>query len=449
VLALRHAAADGSWDAAVTVVRARRLPLSAGQASGGYARDPRSGYDLNSPGELVYEVQVHEDDDGGSGHGPRPLVTFELAGTPQAAADVVRLWAARGSLFACTAPRARPEAATRQEKRRYDHRQAAAAAPDLDTTAVPPQAADLATEVDPAMLCWFFPRERGGRYRRSALVALAPCRDGRPHLSGPWLTARADGDHLVLEVRDLIPANQAHRWDAAPWLWNRRHADAPPARRWQARDIRGVRPAFTALRDGRLQSALGECGVLADPEISRLLAGQPTRLFRAELTGKWVASLHAGLADAAPWRLAAACQAWREDRDALGLRTTRPVTLFGLGGMRQARKPKAALDLTPPGRCSASATPAEARSCPGPCGPSRPTWKPPSAAGRCPDSRRTCPGHSLKKSEPSRAVADWPLSQPQDPPDYAHSCAISDYQERRTEQINLIKPSLHFDGTVK
>jgi hypothetical protein len=68
----------------------------------------------------------------------------------------------------------------------------------------------------------------------------------------------------VLEVRDLIPANQAHRWDAAPWLWNRRQADAPPAPRWQARDIRGVRPAFTALRGGRLQSALDECGVLAD-----------------------------------------------------------------------------------------------------------------------------------------------------------------------------------------
>ena len=113
--------------------------------------------------------------------------------------------------------------------------------------------------------------------------------------------------------------------------------------------MRGIRPAFTALRDGRLQSALDECGVLTDPETSRLLAGEPTRLFRAELTGKWVASLHAGLADAAPWRLAAAYQAWREDRDALGLRTTRPVTLFGLGGIRQARKPKVALDLTPAG----------------------------------------------------------------------------------------------------
>jgi hypothetical protein len=349
VLALRHVAADGAWDVSVTVVRARRLPPSAGGASGGYSRDPRSGYDLNSPGELVYEVQVHEEDDGGSGHGPRPLVVFELAGTPQAAADVLTLWAARGSLFACGVPRAKPEVAARQERRRYDHRQAAAAAPDVDATGVPPEAADLATGVDPAMLCWFFPRERGGRYRRSSVVALAPCRDGRPHLSGPWLTARADGDRLVLEARDLIPANQAHRWDAAPWLWDRRHADAPPLRRWQALDTHGIRPAFTALRDGNLQSALDKCGVLADPEISRLLAGEPTRMFRAELTEKWVASLHAGLADAAPWRFAAAYQAWREDRDALGLRTTRPVTLFGLGGMRQARKPKVALDLTPAG----------------------------------------------------------------------------------------------------
>lgn len=118
---------------------------------------------------------MHEDDDGGSGHRPRPLLVFELAGTPQAAADAVTLWAGRGSLSACAVPGARPEVAARQEKRRYDHRQAAAAALDLDTTAVPPRAADLAAGVDLAMLCWFFPRERGGRYRPSAVVALAPC----------------------------------------------------------------------------------------------------------------------------------------------------------------------------------------------------------------------------------------------------------------------------------
>lgn len=104
VLALRHAAGNGSWDVSVTVVRARRLHPSAGRASAGYSRDPRSGYDLNSPGELAHEVQVHEEDDGGSGHGPRPLVVFELTGTPQATADVLTLWACHGSLFAWRPP---------------------------------------------------------------------------------------------------------------------------------------------------------------------------------------------------------------------------------------------------------------------------------------------------------------------------------------------------------
>ncbi len=56
-------------------------------------------------------------------------------------------------------------------------------------------------------------------------------------------------------------------------------------------------------------------------------------------------NLYAGLADAAPWRLAAAYQLWREHRHDLGLTTASPVTLFGLGGLGQARKPKVALDV--------------------------------------------------------------------------------------------------------
>jgi hypothetical protein len=171
--------------------------------------------------------------------------------------------------------------------------------------------------------------------------------------------ASADSDRLVLEVRELIPANQAHRWDATPWLWDRRHADVPPAHRWQVQDMHDIRPAFTALRDGRLPSALEECGVPTDVPISRLLAGEPTSLYRAELAEKWVGSLYAGLAEVAPWRLAAAYRVWRQGRDTLGLRTADPVTLFGLGGLLQTAKPKVALDLTPAGpalrfRCTGS-----------------------------------------------------------------------------------------------
>ena len=349
VMGLRHVAADGSWDAFVTVVRGHPQKPQAQQASGRYAR---ASYSLSSPGELVYEVQVHEEDDHGSGHGPRPLVVFEVVGTPQAAADVVTLWASRASLFRYSPPDAKPERTARQEKRRFDHRRAAALSPKVDATAVPPEGGPDVAAVDQSLLCWNFPRERYGRYSRSAVVALAPCGDGRagrPHLAGTWLTARADGDALALEVRGLVPADQAHRWDVTPWLWNRHHRDAPAMLRWQLPEADDARTAFTALREGKIRAALEEHGVLVDASISRLLDGEPTRLFRADLTEKWVRNLYAGLADAAPWRLAAAYTTWREGRDALGLRTTDPVTLFGLGGMSQTRKPKVALDMTPAG----------------------------------------------------------------------------------------------------
>jgi hypothetical protein len=294
-------------------------------------------------------VQVAEDDDGAGGHGPRPVVVFELAANPQAAADVLKLWVSRASLFRCKLPAADPDARARTDRRRYEHRQAAAAAAKVDLAPVSPQDARYAADVDPALLCWHFPRDRTGRYQRSAVAALAPCGDGRPHLRGRWLTAHADGDRLVPEIRDLIPANQRHRWDVTPWLWHRRHARAPALLRWQVGHPAEAAPAFEALRNGMMAEALAQCGVHADTQITRLLTGEPTRLRRARLTATWVCSLYAGLAEAAPWRLAAAHQVWKEGREALGLPARQPIPLFGLGGMTQARKPKVALDTTADG----------------------------------------------------------------------------------------------------
>ena len=249
VLALRRAAADGSWDASVTVARARRLPPSARRAGREYSGDPRPGYDLDSPGELVYEVAVHEEDDGGSRHGPRPVVVSELAGAPQAAA--------------------------------------------------------LAAAVDPAALCWFFPREHGGRYRRSAVVALAPCRDGRPHLSGPWLTARADGDRLWL--RSVTSSRRTRRTAGMPprgcgtsvTRTRRQHTTGKPATRaTSARRLLAARRRTPV----RARAVRGP----RRPGHQHAAGRRTTRMFRAELTDNRVAGLHAGLADAAPRRLAAA-----------------------------------------------------------------------------------------------------------------------------------------------
>lgn len=80
-----------------------------------------------------------------------------------------------------------------------------------------------------------------------------------------------------------------------------------------------------------------------------LLAGVPYQLGDAELTPTWVTNLYRGLADLAPWRLAAAHRGWREGRQARGLPIHDPVVLFGLGGVGAARKPKVALESTEDG----------------------------------------------------------------------------------------------------
>jgi hypothetical protein len=80
-------------------------------------------------------------------------------------------------------------------------RQAAAAAPGVDLAALPREPAGDFAAIDTAALRWHFPREASGRYRRSAVVALAPCTDTRLHLRSRWPTARASGDRLVLEAR--------------------------------------------------------------------------------------------------------------------------------------------------------------------------------------------------------------------------------------------------------
>jgi hypothetical protein len=344
VRAILCEAEDGSWDAAVTVVRAQRHAAGNRHYGSEFGRDPRTGYDLRTQGELVYELQVHELDDGIGGHGPRPLVVFNLCATAQAVADQLILWVRRASLFAVSPPRLDVHREERRERKCFDHREAAAAHPIVDVRDTPPGAEGELWALDPASLAWHFPRDRMGRFARKAVVLLFDLEDRAATLRSRWLTARADGESLVVSTEDLIAANQLHRWDVTPWLWDRRAAHTPDGARWQAADPAEVAQQLTHVRAGEPAEALRLAGVRVDDQLGALLAGRPTRAFRAEKTATWVANLHAGLADVAPWRLAHAYRTWRDGR------THRrspdpPITLFGLGGAGTARKPKVALEL--------------------------------------------------------------------------------------------------------
>ena len=345
VAALLCAAADGSWDAMLTVVRAQSVPVGHQTPSRPWRRDPRTGYDLTSDGQLVYELQIHEDDDGAGGHGPRPLVVFQLLDAPEVAADTLIQWWRRPTLYQAPPriwdPRARHRRATRIAERR----RLASAAPRVRFDNVPSLATAHAATIDPAALALHFPRDANGHFLRSAVVALVPLDHASPHLRASWLTVRAKQDELHVGAEDLIGGNQPNRWNLTPWMWHRQHVGALPRERWQLDDAAQAQPYLDALSAGRVTEALKLAGVAVDDQLAKLLRGAPTRNFRAELTETWVANLYAGLSSAAPWRFTAAYAAWMAERGG----PARPAAMFGLKGLGQARKPKVALDQTPSG----------------------------------------------------------------------------------------------------
>jgi hypothetical protein len=333
------------WTAMITPVRASRNGEEEAAHSQLFTRDPRVGYDLDSPGEVVYEVQITESDDGGSGQAPRVLAVFDLVESPRAAADELILWATRSALFRSTPPVPDLASQTERERRGFEHREARAAQPSVRMVNVPSELADDAAAIDHASLSWHFPRDRTARFQRAIVVALAPARGVRPSSRGQWLTVRADGGDLVVSTDPLVGANQRHRWDLTPWLWDGRCSATPQESRWQVERPADVATVARLVREGAIPEALELAGVRVDRDIANLLAGRPTRTFRASQTAAWVANLYHGLADAAPWRLAHAYRVWRSERATLGLPATQAIALFGLGGLQQSRKPQVALDM--------------------------------------------------------------------------------------------------------
>ncbi|GFJ88527.1 hypothetical protein Prum_021690 [Phytohabitans rumicis] len=337
----------------VTVVAARRDGDT-------WVRDVELEYDID--GEVVFEVSTLEGRGDGPGNPPAVWAPRRLVREPEAVVDAIRLWHGYRDMLRATAPRADPARRQAELARQVEARRSAAAAARVrlavDASAVPPQqsralARHLA-ELDQAQLCFHFPRDRFGRYAKSAVVALTGYQAGLSK-RGPWLAVRADGDELAVSVEALIGANQDHRWDRLPWLWSTAHRDVTAEQRWQVPDADQARPILALLDRHALADALTRCGVDVDTRLAALLDGYPISYQYARYTDTWVKTLYEQLRTCAPWRLAAAYQVWQDERQTARRPAAEPIALFGLKGLSQSVKPMVALD-TRDGACRLTMT---------------------------------------------------------------------------------------------
>ncbi|WP_432835257.1 hypothetical protein [Dactylosporangium sp. CA-092794] len=337
----------------VTVVAARRIvpPGEGGLSADGHSwvRDVDLEYDLD--GDLAFEIATLEGRGDGPGDPRAVWAPRQLVGTEEAVVDAIRLWHGYRDTLRGTPPAPDPDRRRTALARQIAARHAAAAAARVrhrvDAAAVPPEQRPVLdahqAELDHARLCFHFPRDRHGRYVKSAVVVLAGYQPGL-NRRGPWLAVRAAGDELVVGVEALIGANQDHRWDRLPWLWSTNHRDATTTQRWQLADADDARPVVELLDRHALADALTRCGVEVDTHLATLLDGYPISYLYARYTDTWVNTLYEQLRNCAPWRLAAGFQVWQDERRAAKRPADEPIALFGLKGLNQQAKPMVGLD---------------------------------------------------------------------------------------------------------
>ena len=197
-------------------------------------------------------------------------------------------------------------------------------------------------------VAWRFPCDEDGRLSPGEAVLLAPYEgEGRQRQGRSlWLAAvgparRRDEQAVTLVLASFVSDNHPHRWDAARWLWDDRHAEADAATRWGvaglpthalatpggdgdagldalratcARDAAtpGERAALCVLLQdvGRAEEALALYGVGVGDEVWDVQQGRPvaSAAFRYHLSAvpeSWPGVLHEAMRGCAPWRFAA------------------------------------------------------------------------------------------------------------------------------------------------
>jgi hypothetical protein len=297
---------------------------------GGFRRTAVTGH----PG---FVLTVHDLSAPDLGHGTASASQIRYISSVDDAADLVLAWLADAVSLRVDPPKPDVRARARWLARVAVATRADAARAQLRIDpAVERSNPGLAGRISAAAIAWHLPRRPTARLDPKSVIALVRLGDAarRPGTREDWIVARPDDDPngrltLAIHVESLITENEDHRWNGAPWRWDRTAAGADAAARWGG-DPGTLAPLLDALDAGRWDEALDGSNVRLDDALRRILDGRDASYDTRDLTATWAPRLAEMLAGTALWRL--------PDATSL-LRKARPVRLFGLGGVNIQRKP--------------------------------------------------------------------------------------------------------------
>jgi hypothetical protein len=159
------------------------------------------------------------------------------------------------------------------------------------------------SELDPKRLYAMFPRDKRGRLGPRLRVLLAPVVPGSDRERRQWFVAvgpaRVGGKEISIRHEPLIAANQAHRFDLAPWCWRSESGPLSEPSTWGYTG--GDSESIGLLRGGHIEEGLRAAGLQLDEGVTRLTKGLLIGLLNYDPTWPEVTGIRLFTLPGQPW----------------------------------------------------------------------------------------------------------------------------------------------------
>lgn len=204
-----------------------------------------------------------------------------------------------------------------------------------------------------AALLWHFPRNDKGQFERGQHIMLAtypPSLAGKYLSRAVWLAVEGPvkvADRiLILGMRNTTGENFEHQWWQERWMWDTRARRGDLHQTWEINDKAKAVRCYELLTKGKVVEALEMYDIELEPQLQSLAEGKPVDFEQKDYTKIWVPRLIENFMRSAPWRFALLLAREKQCREAWVKQKasrkyeSKPISLFGLGGVQKPERPQ-------------------------------------------------------------------------------------------------------------